>query len=447
MRLWSISGAHSLSFQEAILSTGYAPDGTLYTLPNELIPRFSRDAIEALRHLPHLERHIVIAETLLGNEFTLDQLAGIVNRSFPVPVKVRHLWGRHYVAELFHVVTDAFKDYGTAFQAQTTSIVIEIRITMGEFGHEIEIVMLGNTSGDTGGAGAKANHRVPRIKVVITYPRGRVTPFQEYQMGLGDNIYALRTNLDFDDNMALNTRALQDPALSHLTLTTMNSVNIARLIGQVFYYFDAYYDATERAGQEVIFSVPCGNITAGGFAQKMGLPIKRFLAAGNINTPLVRYAETGLYQPLPKSIRTDSNAMDVANPVNWPRLAALHNNSVGVFCANITPFLVTDEQMRETMRQDHYTGYLWDPHGAVAKTAANLYARTVGEDVPIVTLATASPAKFGTVIDRVVGFVPPVVEKDRGWEQKALTIYDLEPPTYEAYRDFILKVVKEKIPA
>ena len=311
---------------------------------------------------------------------------------------------------------------------------------IGETGDRATILVA--TSGDTGSAVAHGFHGVPNVRVVLLYPRGRVSPFQEAQMAsLAGNVRALRVPGTFDDCQRLVKRAFADAALASLRLSSANSINIGRLLPQSFYYVASYLAVTKTTGEPVVFSVPSGNLgnlTAGVIAQRLGLPIPRFVAASNRNDVLPEFLATGNYRARP-AVPTLSSAMDVGDPSNFPRLFELHGHSVTAMRRNLAGFAIDEPTTRRTIRELYArTWYLLDPHGAVGYAAACEFARADEGTAPIVTLVTAHPAKFGDAISEELGFAPALPAGHEGWAGRPILATDLADTEYDSFRRWLL---------
>jgi threonine synthase len=359
---------HTATFREA-MTRNLAPDGGLYVPVS--FPSFSD--IDHLLSLPWRERCEEILSRLLGEEHEETDAF-----DFPVPVVAGAL-------ELYHGPSLAFKDFGARFLA---------RMLKGER------TILTATSGDTGAAVAQAFWRLPGIRVVVLYPKGRVTPLQERQFAsLGDNVLALSVDGAFDDCQALAKACFADPELSReLGLTSANSINVARLLAQTLYYFEG----VARIGKPPVIAVPSGNfgnLCAGLWAWKMGLPVKAFVAATNANRTVPDYLETGEYRPRP-SVATLSNAMDVGAPSNWERIADLFAGDWQSLRAHLRWGSLDDAGTRQAIRDLDARGYLADPHGAVAW--AVLEKKLLPGETGLF-LATAHPAKFKESLEPVLG--------------------------------------------
>lgn len=301
-----------------------------------------------------------------------------------------------YSLELFHGPTSAFKDVGARFMA---------RLLAHFLGKEKKMVhVLVATSGDTGSAVANGFLGVPGIHVIVLYPKGKVSEIQEKQFTtLGQNITALEIDGTFDDCQALVKSAFMDEALKKkITITSANSINVARFLPQAFYYFNAWAKLADKS-RKVVFSVPSGNfgnLTAGLFAKRMGLPVSKFIAANNLNDIVFKYLKTGVYEPQ-LSISTIANAMDVGDPSNFARILDLYHNNHLAIANDIVGTTYTDDQIRETLLSVYKTtGYLLDPHGAVGFRALD---ELLNNGETGIFLETANPAKFTETVEQVVG--------------------------------------------
>jgi threonine synthase len=257
---------------------------------------------------------------------------------------------------------------------------------------------------------------------------------------IGGNVTAVRVPGVFDDCQRLVKAAFLDPELAHLRLSSANSINIGRLIPQMFYYFSGYLAAAPRPGDPVVFSVPSGNlgnVTAGVLASRMGLPVSRFIAATNVNDVLPEFLATGVFRARP-SVATLSNAMDVGDPSNFTRLAALHDGSAERMRAAIRGERVTESETRAAIRHAHaQRGTILDPHAAVAYAAARRYRGEPGSTAPVVVLATAHPAKFAAAIFEELGLEPELPAADRGWRTRPLRAVDLPGTDAAVFREFL----------
>jgi threonine synthase len=425
--------APAVGFREALLQ-GLAPDGGLY-LP-VTFPTISARQLQAWHGLPFPSLAAELAKDWLVGEFDPAVIEQLVTNALDFPVPTTHLDNDLFILELFHGPTLAFKDFGARFLARF-------------FGHLLaersdDATILVATSGDTGSAVARGFAGVPGVRVVVLYPAGKVSPFQEAQMAtIGGNVTAVRVPGVFDDCQQLVKRAFLDPSLSALHLSSANSINIGRLLPQSFYYVFAYLQVTTQPGNRVVFAVPSGNLgnlTAGMLAAHAGLPVERFIAATNTNDVLPEYLETGIYRARP-SVATLSNAMDVGDPSNFPRVRDLCQGSLAAVRARVCGEVVTDDDTRATIRGIYRKyGYVLDPHGAVAVSAARRVQPALPQTTPIVALATAHPAKFADVIRAELGFEPALPEHERDWRTRPLLAIDLPDTTAETFRDFLRRL-------
>ncbi|HTY00711.1 MAG TPA: threonine synthase [Bacteroidota bacterium] len=396
MHLLSTSGkSPAVSFRQAVMA-GIAPDGGLY-LP-AAIPGLDPATIEGFRNLSFQEIGITVARKLLDGEIPDGDLSVIVRNALSFPVPLHCVDDDTAVLELFHGPTLAFKDFGARFMAQVLSYF------RGKESQEWTILVA--TSGDTGSAVAQGFLGAEGIRVVLLYPSGRVSTTQELQLTtIGGNVTALEIDGTFDDCQRLVKSAFADHELSaRCRLTSANSINIARLVPQSFYYFEAYARRPDMR-RPVVFSVPSGNLgnlTGGILAWKMGLPVARFIAATNVNRAFTDYVETGAFTPR-QALPTISNAMDVGNPSNLARIAEIFAGSMEALKAILDSTSVTDDATRETIRRvAGRTGYVLDPHGAVAYAALQRWRAGHASGALGVVLETAHPAKFLDAYDDVL---------------------------------------------
>jgi threonine synthase len=400
MKLYSTKNRERFTdLREAVLR-GLPPDNGLY-MPAE-IPPLPSDILHNLSAFSFTEIAMAVSRELLMDAIPEAELRDIVEEAINFPAPLVQLDEEKYVLELFHGPSLAFKDFGARFMAQLMSYFNR--------GEEQELVILVATSGDTGGAVAAGFYQTPGTRVVILYPSGKVSALQEKQLTtLGGNITALEVDGTFDDCQAMVKQAFLDENLTSLIrLTSANSINIARLIPQSFYYFEAYKQLPE--GSEAVFCVPSGNfgnLTAGLLAQRMGLPVRRFIAATNANDVVPQYLRTGDYQPR-SSQRTMSNAMDVGNPSNFARMADLYRqmeerSTWNSMRASIAGYAYGDEATKAGLKEvyERYS-YVIDPHGAVGYLALRDYQASNPGTAGIV-LETAHPAKFLADVEETLG--------------------------------------------
>lgn len=392
MKYYSTKGSvDPVSFQEAIFK-GLPEDNGLY-MP-ETIPELPSSFFDEISDYSLPEIGFKVIKPYVGNEISDEDLKRIIDEtlSFDIPlVKIKE---GAYSLELFHGPTLAFKDVGARFLARALS-----HFTKKE---DKKLTVLVATSGDTGSAVANGFYNVPNIEVVILYPSGKVSDFQEQQMTtLGGNITALEIDGTFDDCQKLVKEAFLDEELrSRLNLTSANSINMARLLPQSVYYFHAFAQLSEAEKKNVVFSIPSGNygnLSAGLIAQKMGLPIKHFLACSNANDTVPSYLWNGDFKPKP-SVSTISNAMDVGNPSNFIRMLDIFDGSHRKMSERVTGYAYTDDATRDIIRKVFaLTGYVLDPHGAVGYLGLSDYM-SFNEGTGIV-LETAHPVKFKKTVE------------------------------------------------
>ncbi len=354
-------------------------------------PKF--DDINELLDKPFVERSVEILTSLIGEELPEETLRNIVERAFVFSAPLVKVMDNVYSLELYHGPTLAFKDFGGRFMAQCLS-----EIAKGE-----PITILTATSGDTGAAVAHAFHGIDNINVVILYPKGKISLLQEKLFTtLGDNIHTVSIDDDFDACQQLVKTAFDDPDVREgLHLNSANSINVSRLLAQVCYYFEAIAQLPVEKRHDVLVSVPSGNfgnLTAGMIAKVMGLPIEHFIAATNSNDTVPRYLKTGEWNPNP-TVATLSNAMDVSQPNNWPRIEAMIDR--GLLDKSILSGDSVDEEYTQVaMRQLAQNGYVSEPHAAIAYKAL---MRELKEDQIGIFLGTAHPAKFRESVENVLG--------------------------------------------
>ena len=396
--------ASDATLEEAVVK-GLAADKGLF-MPREIKPLPS-SFYDEIENLSFQEMAYRVADAFFGEDVPADTLKQIVydTLSFDVPaVKVKE---NIYSLELFHGPTLAFKDVGGRFMARLLSYFIR-----KEGKQQVNVLVA--TSGDTGSAVANGFLGVKGIHVYVLYPKGKVSEIQEKQFTtLGQNITAIEVDGTFDDCQALVKNAFMDKELNaHMQLTSANSINVARFLPQAFYYFYAYAQLKKLGkADNLVVCVPSGNfgnITAGLFGKRMGLPVRRFIAANNRNDIFYQYLQTGEYRPRP-SVATIANAMDVGDPSNFARILALYDNSHAAISAEISGATYTDAQIRETVKKTYVeTGYLLDPHGACGYRALEEGLKP-GETG--VFLETAHPAKFLQTVEEIIGNKVAIPEK------------------------------------
>ncbi|GMM67759.1 threonine synthase [Alteromonas sp. MTD1] len=414
------------SFAEAV-KRGLGKNQGLY-FP-EHIPTLSD--IDALLEKPFVERSIEVLRALIGDELNDGELDAIVKSAFAFGAPVEQVTDNVYSLELFHGPTLAFKDFGGRFMAQTLS-----RISEGK-----PITILTATSGDTGAAVAHAFHGIDNINVVILFPKGKISALQEKLFTtLGGNIHTVAIESDFDACQALVKTAFDDPDVREgLHLNSANSINISRLLAQVCYYFEAFSQLPKDKRDQLVVSVPSGNfgnLTAGMIAKALGLPIKRFIAATNLNDTVPRYLKTGEWAPK-STVATMSNAMDVSQPNNWPRIEALIERGY-IDKACLKGEMVDEEYTQLAMRQLAQHGYVSEPHAAIAYRAVShdLEDGEIG-----LFLGTAHPAKFRETVENVLGnpiSLPKALADVAGEDSLAVDL----PASYDALKQHMMELLK-----
>jgi len=421
-----------VSLQDAVVK-GLAEDKGLF-MPDSVkaLPQSFFDTIETLSFQ---EIAYTVADAFFGEDVEAEALKRIVYETLNFNVPVVHVNDNIYSLELYHGPTLAFKDVGGRFMSRLLGYFIEKQ-------GENNVKVLVATSGDTGSAVANGFLGVEGIHVYVLYPKGLVSPIQECQFTtLGQNITALEVDGTFDDCQALVKSAFMDDELNaKLKLTSANSINVARFLPQSFYYFYAYAQLKKLGkAKDVVMCVPSGNfgnITAGLFGKKMGLPVKRFIAANNRNDIFLQYLQTGVYTPRP-SVSTIANAMDVGDPSNFARVLDLYGASHDAISAEISGVSYNDEQIAETLKAcKEETGYLLDPHGAVGYKALQegLAANEIG-----VFLETAHPAKFLETVENIIGEkveIPLKLQEFMKGEKKSLPL----TKDFETFKSYLMSI-------
>lgn len=387
--------AATASLQEAVVK-GLAPDRGLY-MPERIV-QLPQQFFDEMGNSELQEISGTVAEAFFGEDIPKEKLAAIVADTLNFDIPLKKVEEGIWVLELFHGPTFAFKDVGARFMARMLSHFVQ----QGQK----EVNVLVATSGDTGSAVANGFLGVEGIKVFVLYPSGKVSDMQEAQFTtLGQNITALEVDGTFDDCQALVKSAFMDEDLNaRLNLTSANSINVARFLPQSFYYFWAYAQLIRQTQTtKTVISVPSGNLgnlTAGLFAKRMGLPIDRFIAANNRNDVFREYLQTGRYSPRP-SVQTIANAMDVGAPSNFDRILDLYGHSHETIINDISSYRYSDEEIRAAIKKVFLeSGYLLDPHGACAYLALKEGKKS---DEAGIFLATAHPAKFGEAVEACIG--------------------------------------------
>lgn len=410
--------APDVSLQEAVVK-GLAPDKGLF-MPEEIkvLPQSFYDNIG---NMSFQEIAYTVADAFFGEDVEADVLKAIVYDTLNFDTPVVHVNNNIYSLELYHGPTLAFKDVGGRFMARLLGYFIKKQ-------GQKDVKVLVATSGDTGSAVANGFLGVEGIHVYVLYPKGKVSQIQECQFTtLGQNITAIEVDGTFDDCQALVKTAFLDDGLNKkLNLTSANSINVARFLPQSFYYFYAYAQLVKQGkAKDVVFSVPSGNfgnITAGLIAKRMGLPIKRFIAANNSNDIFYEYLQTGKYNPRP-SVQTIANAMDVGDPSNFARVLNLYGDSHSEIKKEIFGKWYNDDSIREVVKDTYdKTGYLLDPHGACGYAAL---VDSLRDDETGIFLETAHPAKFKETVESILEKsidIPSKLQAFMKGEKKSLSL-------------------------
>lgn len=426
MNYYSLNNkSHQVSFQEAVIQ-GLAPDKGLY-FPEKLTP-LATSFYENIANLSNEEIAFEVIKQFVGDEIPETELKQIIAETlcfdFPV-VKVEE---DIYSLELFHGPTMAFKDVGARFMSRCLAYFNR--------NDDKQVTVLVATSGDTGGAVASGFLGVKGVEVIILYPSGKVSDIQERQLTtLGQNIKAFEVDGVFDDCQDIVKKAFLDPTLKHKNLTSANSINIARWLPQMFYFFFAY-KVLKNQNKPLIISCPSGNfgnICAGVIAKKLGLPIAHFVASTNANDTVPQFLQNGIYKAKP-SIATISNAMDVGNPSNFIRIQEMYNNDLNAFSIDFTSYSFTDEETLFEMKNIYAnSGYIAEPHGTVGylglKHEMPNYHNAIG-----VFLETAHPIKFLDIVEPALNIklpIPSQIESVLNKQKVAVKIANYED--FKAY--------------
>lgn len=411
---------------------GLADDGGLY-MP-QYIPTLSDDFIRNLKKKSLQEISLEVASAFLAKNIPPGILHSMTEDAMNFPIPLVQLEKNIHSLELFHGPTMAFKDVGARFMSRLMAYL------HGDNERRLKVVVA--TSGDTGSAVAAGFFNIPGIEVTVLFPKGKVSNLQQKQITTwGNNIDAIEIDGTFDDCQKLAKEVLADEELNDAFLiTSANSINIARLIPQIFYYFHAAAQAKDT--NNLVFSVPSGNfgnLSAGLMAAAMGLPVKHFVAATNINDVVYQYHRTGVYSPRP-SLQTISNAMDVGNPSNFARMMDLYQSSHPTFTQKIYTCSFSDEQTTDAIHQvlaDH--DYLMDPHGAVAWLGAKSYLEKKDKDAHVIFLETAHPAKFPRTLEMVMKLTGKLPEQLQRVANKKEDFTSL-PNDFKQLKEYIIRL-------
>ncbi len=391
MKLYNLKDHNEqVSFAQAITQGLGKQQGLFFPLD---LPEFNLTEVDEMLKQDFVSRSTKILSAFIGDEIPVNELEARVRSAFAFPAPVASVTDDVACLELFHGPTLAFKDFGGRFMAQMLSYI----------SGDKPVTILTATSGDTGAAVAHAFYGMPNVRVVILYPKGKISPLQEKLFcTLGGNIETIAVEGDFDACQALVKQAFDDEELKQaIGLNSANSINISRLLAQICYYFEAVAQLPQEARNQLVISVPSGNfgdLTAGLLAKSLGLPVKRFIAATNVNDTVPRFLESGQWQPKPTQA-TLSNAMDVSQPNNWPRVEEIYRRKIWRL-TDLGYAAVDDETSKVAMHELKGLGYTSEPHAAVAYRALRDSLRP-GEYG--LFLGTAHPAKFKESVEAILG--------------------------------------------
>ena len=427
MRYYSLNNSSPLTSFKKAVQNGIAPDRGLY-FPEEITP-ISEDFINNISDYSNEEIAYEVIKQFIGDEIPTNILKEIIKKTISFDFPVVNLDDNIGSLELFHGPTMAFKDVGARFMSQCLEY----------FNHNKneEITVLVATSGDTGGAVANGFLNAKGVQVVILYPKGKVSEIQEKQLTtLGNNITALEVDGVFDDCQEMVKSAFLDKNISR-NLTSANSINVARWLPQMFYFFFAYKQVANQY-KDVVFSVPSGNfgnICAGLLAQKLGLPIKHFVASTNINDTVPQYLINGNYDPKP-SKATISNAMDVGNPSNFIRIQELFDNNLSSLKKSFSSYSFSDDETKIMMKSIYNKfNYISEPHGAIGYLGLKKYGLKTNEFG--IFLETAHPVKFLDVVEETLTVnveIPPQIKEVMSKEKVSILISN-----YQELKNFLNK--------
>ena len=427
MRYYSLNNSSPLTSFKKAVQNGIAPDRGLY-FPEKITP-ISKDFIKNISDYSNEEIAYEVIKQFIGDEIPDTNLKEIIKKTISFDFPVVNLDENIGSLELFHGPTMAFKDVGARFMSQCLEYFNQ--------NNTEDITVLVATSGDTGGAVASGFLNAKGVQVVILYPKGKVSEIQEKQLTtLGNNITALEVDGVFDDCQEMVKSAFLDKNISR-NLTSANSINVARWLPQMFYFFFAYKQVSKKY-KDIIFSVPSGNfgnICAGLLAQKLGLPIKHFIASTNINDTVPKYLINGVYDPKP-SKATISNAMDVGNPSNFIRIQELFDNNLSSLKKSFSSYSFSDDETKIMMKSIYNKfNYISEPHGAIGYLGLKKYGLKTNEFG--IFLETAHPVKFLDVVEETLTVnveIPPQIKEVMSKEKVSILISN-----YQELKNFLNK--------
>jgi len=421
---------YKVSFKEAVL-TGQSPEKGLYFPEN--IPVLNKQIIKNISNYDEHHLMMEVIQPFIGKEIPHKELLNIISNTVNFKIKINNIYDNIYSLELFLGPTMAFKDIGVKFMSGC------IKYFCKELNKNI--IILTATSGDTGAAVANAFNKIDGVKVVILYPSSKISILQEKQITtLGNNIIALEIKGNFDDCQMLVKKAFSDDQIrENLFITSANSINIARLLSQIFYYFMCY--KLLLPSDKLIISIPSGNfgnICAGLIAFKMGLPVKQFIAATNINDTIPRLLRTGIYNPYPTQ-ETISNAMDISDPSNFSRIMYMFKN-VNNIKKLVSAYSFSDKETFEIIKSiwENYK-YIMDPHGAIGYLGLKQFIKNKKNNKKNIFLSTAAPVKFldkiSKVIDQKISLEKKVIKLLKK-EKKSIQLSN----KYDTFKKWLLNI-------
>ncbi|WP_339836161.1 threonine synthase [uncultured Flavobacterium sp.] len=427
MKFYSLKNKnHLVTFEQAVIN-GLAPDKGLY-FP-ESLSKLSDEFYENIENLSNQEIAFQVIQQFIGDEIPEEELKRIVDETLSFDFPLVKIEEKIYSLELFHGPTMAFKDVGARFMSRCLAYFNRNK--------DLQNTVLVATSGDTGGAVASGFLGVKGVKVIILYPSGKVSNIQEKQLTtLGQNITALEVDGVFDDCQDMVKKAFLDEDLKAFNLTSANSINIARWLPQMFYFFFAYKEL-KKFNKPLIVSCPSGNfgnICAGILAKKIGLPLSHFVASTNSNDTVPRFLKDGNYEPKP-SLATISNAMDVGNPSNFVRIQEMYGNDLKEFEKDFSSYSFTDEETKVAMKTVYDSfGYVTEPHGAVGYLGLKKEMQNKSESIGFI-LETAHPIKFLDEVEPLLNIKLPIPIQIEGVINKEKV--SIKISNYEEFKIFL----------
>jgi threonine synthase len=447
IKYYSTNGKSGIvSFREALMK-GLASDGGLF-MPDS-IPELSESEREELRGKEYHEIAAHVINKFTWNELTEDILSDLCREAYNFEVPLEKVSGRKYILRLDRGPTASFKDFAARMMSRMMQYFLSVTNN--------RLTILTATSGDTGSAVASAFYGLKNIDVIILFPINEVTGIQRKQMStLNENISVVAVNGKFDDCQKMVKKAFRDPLLTHLPLSSANSINIGRLIPQAVYYFYSWLKLSDNKDDKAFFSVPSGNfgnLTAGLLAKRMGLPVAKFIVATNANNEVPEFLRTHRYIPVVPSKNCLSSAMNVGHPSNLARMIDLYGgrmNETGTIisepdmntmCTDLYGISITDEETKDTIAETYReSGILLEPHGAIAWKGINEYLKNEknsGSEI-FISLETAHPAKFPEEMKRIMNIDPPLPLSLSMLEDKNENYITIEN-NYQELKDMIIR--------